>query len=167
MSLCFGLDASMALQAFEDAVGRSRKDELDVPLAATCAFWGWHLCDHVRIAVGPESSYAKENCLKTACPELGYLHYICNPVKHGDKSSPRRRRRKSRQHDPELPIRETRRQGGDFCPRDFDRRDFNTPRLVVDLPDGQTIEFMTIVDRVLQFWLDFFETHKIERLRAT
>ncbi len=153
MARSFGLEATSALEAFKSAVQRLGVDVLNEDLARDCAIKAWQLCDHVFIALGPGSQFARltdfQNHVRGSCPELGYLQDICTEAKHGkiSKYSPR--------------IDEARHRPGDFSPDDFSSEDFDTSRLEIELPGGQTVLFADVVDRAVAFWSQFFFTHKI------
>ena len=148
MSRSFDLDAPTALQALKIAVEKLKGDLLNEDLARECAIKAWQLCDHVCIALGPESQFPTlhglQNQVRASCPELGYLQDICTEVKHGriSKYPPR--------------IIEARHRPGDFSPDDFSSEDFDTSRLEIELPDGRTVLFSDAVDRAVVFWTQFF-----------
>ena len=84
MSRSFNLDAPTALQALKIAVEKLKGDFLNEDLARECAIKAWQLCDHVCIALGPESQFPTlhglQNQVRAGCPELGYLQEICTEV---------------------------------------------------------------------------------------
>ena len=153
MSRSFGFNAPAALQAFQIAVGKLKADLLNEDLARDCAIKAWQLCDHVFIALGPESQYPTlkdlKNHVRAVCPELAYLQDVCTEAKHGriSRYPPR--------------ILAARHRIGDFSPDDFDGDDFDTSRLEIELPDGRTVLFSDAADRAAVFWTRFFDDHGI------
>ncbi len=149
----FGLDAPTALRALEITVEKLKVDILNEDLARDCAIKAWHLCDHVFIALGPESPFPTLADLKSqvraGCPELGYLQDVCTDAKHGriSRYAPR--------------TLEARHRVGDFSPDDFSSADFHTSRLEIELPGGRTVLFSDAVDRAVVFWTQFFDDHGI------
>ena len=149
MTLSFGLEATSAPEALRINVKRFQDDDLNEDLARDCAVKAWHLCDHVCIALGANSPFAdlgelKEH-VKGACAELGQLQAIWNATKHGKitRCTPR--------------IVAARFHGGDYN-SDF-RRDFDISCLEIELCGGQTVMFLDVIDRAMDFWSDFFEEH--------
>ena len=149
MSRSFGLDAPSALEALRDAVERFDDDDLNEDLARDCALKAWQLCDHVFVALGQGNPFpnlrALQDHVRAACPELGYLQDICIESKHGRISSYAPR------------IVEARFQGGAFS-RAFSR-DFDVCRLEIELPGGQAVWFIDVIERAAAYWSQFFEDH--------
>lgn len=147
MSRSFGLDATSALEALRDAVERFDDDDLNEDLARDCALKAWQLCDHVFVALGQGNPFpnlrALQDHVRAACPELGYLQDICIESKHGRISSYAPR------------IVEARFQEGAFS-RDFSR-DFDVCRLEIELPGGQAVWFIDVIERAVAYWSQFFK----------
>lgn len=151
MTRSFGLDAASAFKALKDASERFKNDDLNEDLARDCAIKGWQLCDHVFNAVGATSQFTTLRCLqehvKNTCPELAYLQDICTEAKHGKISRYSPRIAEAKLHD------------GAFS-HEFSR-EFDISCLEIKLPDGQTIFFEDIVDRVVDFWSKFFDDKRV------
>lgn len=152
MSRSFGLDALTALVAFKNAVERFRDDILNEDLARDCAIKAWHLCDYAFKELDSKSQFYKlknlKKHVKDCCPELAYLQDVCNASKHVEITYPSN-------------IDETNHYRGDFCPKDFDSRDFDTSRLEIKLSDDQTIPYIYVVDRAVDFWSKFFDDYEL------
>ena len=132
-----------------------RVDSLNTDIARTCALQAWHLSEHVFYALPLERSpYCLRNFkkyIKRECPELSYMQDICNATKHAKILS----------YNPH--TRATRIQkNGDFHHDDFDPHDFDTPRLEVELHNGQLILFIDVADAAVDFWSSFFDKYGIE-----
>lgn len=151
MTLSFDLDAPSALLALKHAVERFKDDDLNQDLARDCALKAWHLCDHVYKALGANSRFPSlqkfQNHIRDVCPELAYLQDICVATKHG----------KITRYKPH--INSARHHRGAFS-RDFSR-DFDISYLEIELVGGQTVFFLDVVDRAVEFWSRFFDDHGI------
>ena len=153
MTRSFGLDALSALEALERTVEKFKDDDINGDMARDCALKAWHLCDHVFIALGSNSRFAKlgklQDHVRHACPELGYLRDICIVSKHGEitRSTPQ--------------IDGARLHLGDFSRHDFSR-DFDISCLEIVLSGGRTVVFNDVVDRVVDYWSKFFDDHEIK-----
>ena len=156
MSHSFDLDAPSALENLKATVEALKVDSLNTDIARTCALQAWHLCEHVFYTLHPESS---NNCLrdfqkriKSECLELSYMQDICNATKHARISN----------YDPHTQATRVQ-ENGDFHHDDFDPHDFDTPRLAVELHNGQLILFIDVADAAVNFWSSLFDKHGIER----
>ena len=154
MSRSFDLDALSAFNALKSASERLKDDGLNEDLARDISIKAWHLCEHVLLALGPDSQFSDLSEFRThirrLCPDLAYLEDICIESKHGEitKNTPK--------------IKEARFHTGDFSGDDFDHNDFDVSCLEIELPDGRVIPFNKIVDNVLEFWSEFFKNHWVK-----
>ena len=153
MTLSFGLTASSALQELRTRAGAFRRYVLNDALARDCAEKAWHLCDHFFHEAGSNSTFpdlgSLQDHVRQACPELGYLQDICIASKHA----------KITRYPPS--ITEARKLDGDFCREDFDKNDFNVPRLEITVADGPQLLFDDVLERAVAFWTQFFRNHGI------
>ena len=153
MTRSFGLDACSALEALKTSVERFKDDDLNEDLARECACKAWHLCDHVSIALGPDSPFATlqelQDHARGDCAELAYLQDICIESKHGEIT-------KNVAH---IKVKEARHRRGAFS-SGFSRG-FDISRLEIELLDGRTVFFIDVVDHAVAFWVEFFEDHGI------
>lgn len=153
MTRSFGLDAPSAFEALRTAAKRFKENDLDADLARDCAGKAWHLCDHVLKVRRPDFTLQDlkefQRQVRVACPDLGYLQDICIESKHAEitKYSPS--------------IDEARVHTGDFSSEDFCGDDFDTSRLEISLPGGETVLFSDALDRAAEFWSAYLERHRI------
>ena len=153
MTRSFGLDAPSAFDALRSAVKRFKEDDLDEDLARDCACKAWHLCDHVFKALGSSPEFAGlrdlQDHVRAECPALAYLQDVCTASKHAEITL----------YQPSIDVAHV--HVGDFSREDFCSNDFDTSRLELVLPQGETVAFNEVMDRAVAFWSQFLERHAI------
>lgn len=122
-------------------------DEINKVKAKNLSSNLWHLTDW---AFKENTSFNDlglfRESLYTNCSTLKIFHDIANGNKHSDVSRPK------------ADIKNTSHHVGDFS-NDFCRKDFNTSRLTIELENGKTLDFYTEVEKAIEFWKNYFNTH--------
>ena len=155
-SISFDLDASTLLQELIEDRERFSKDELNTSLARQLAFKAWHMCDHTyKQSSSFKSLRELQHHVKSQCSDLEYMQDICNATKHAEvkRYTPR--------------IMSTELHQGAFSNGDWDRSDWDVSRLQLIENDGSKVDFLDSLDRVIQYWSNFFCASDFKTLRTS
>jgi len=140
----FGLDSTTLLQSLEEGWEQLNTDPLNKQIARQCAINAWHMCDQLQVQTDKKQQFRNlrelQDHVKTVCPELAYMQDICIESKHAQIT----------RHPPSILSAELYK--GDFCPLDFDRKDWNVSRLKITTSDNNEVDFLDALGCVIQFW---------------
>lgn len=142
----FGIDSSKdklieILKEYEEF----KLDEVNKVKAKNLSSNLWHLTDWTfkentrfnDLGMFRESLY-------TNCSSLKIFHDIANANKHSDVSKPKTNIKKTSEHI------------GDYS-NEYCRKDFNTSRLIIELENGKILDFYKEVEKVIEFWKNYFK----------
>jgi len=146
-SLTFGTDtAKDKYQEFLEEYAEYKDDETSIKKASNLSTSAWHLVDWAFEDYKSIHNLDKigefRETLYPSCKSLKIMHDLANAKKHKNLSRPKANLRNTKKHK------------GDFS-SDFSS-DFDITYLEIELEDGNKLSFETEIDKVKDFWVDYF-----------
>lgn len=139
-------DSKDLFQKLSEEYRLCKNDRLSTNKAINFACTAWDLAEWVAKEQDPELSSGKikefKSDIKSKCPSLSIMQDICNGVKHRNISK----------YNPV--VLKTEKHNGDF--NDDFSRDFDISALFVIMGDGNKIFFEDEVEKVMDFWNNYF-----------
>ncbi|GGW39167.1 hypothetical protein [Arenibacter certesii] len=146
-SLTFGTDtAKDKYQEFLEEYAEYKDDETSIKKASNLANSAWHLVDWAFEDYKSIHNFDKigdfRETLYPNCQSLKIMHDLANAKKHKNLRRPKANLRNTKKHK------------GDFS-SDFSS-DFDITYLEIELEDGNKLSFENEIDKVKDFWVDYF-----------
>ena len=146
-SLTFGTDtAKDKYQDFLEEYNEYKEDETSIKKASNLATSAWHLVDWVFEDYKSIHNLDKigefRETLYPNCQSLIIMHDLANANKHKNLSRPKANLKNTKKHQ------------GDFS-SDFSS-DFDITYLEIELENGNKLSFENEIDKVKDFWVDYF-----------
>lgn len=122
------------------------KDETNTSKAINIATNSWHLIDWIFEENKDlyKNIYEIRESLYPKCDSLKIMHDIANGSKHNNVSRPKAR------------IKNTDLYKGDYS-SNYSRKHYNISKLVIEIETGEILDFYTEIEKVINFWREYFK----------